>query len=313
MDGVLAFVVRTGTLTAVDVPVGARALARTLERLERDLAARAEVREGLGDLGRWLRAPLERALADVRRVALVTSGGLRRVPFAALPTAVGGAPWVERVAFVHALHLRAAFAALVAPPGVPVAPPDLAAVDVGRGARAHLPFAAREVRALRETWPRARTTEGGASRLWLGDRLATPGAWIHFAGHAEVDAADPLASALVAVDGPLPLYAALSRSVAAALVVWSSCGLFVDEPEASERWALGHALSGPEAALSFGGRVVVAAARDVDDLDAARLMKHLYRGLGALDVAEALRAAQLRLRGEHPATWASHAVWVGGG
>ena len=127
-----------------------------------------------------------------------------------------------------------------------------------------------------------------------------------------VDAADPLASALVAVDGPLPLYAALSRSVAAALVVWSSCGLFVDEPAAGERWALGHALSGPEAALSFGGRVVVAAARDVDDLDAARLMKHVYRGLTTLDVAEALRAAQLRLRAEHPAGWASHAVWVGG-
>jgi CHAT domain-containing protein len=234
------------------------------------------------------------------------------VPFAALPTAVGGAPWVERVGFVHALHLRAAIAALAAPPRAPASTPELAAVDVGRGARAHLPFAAREVRALREAWPRARVVDAAASRAWLGERLATREAWVHFAGHAEVDVGDPLASALVAADGPLPLHVALARPVSAALVVWSSCGLFVDEPPGSERWALGHALSGPEAALTFGGRVVLAAARDVGDLDAARLMKHVYRGLTTLDVAEALRAAQLRLRAEHPAGWASHAVWVGG-
>jgi CHAT domain-containing protein len=129
------------------------------------------------------------------------------------------------------------------------------------------------------------------------------------AAHGELDAADPLASALVLSptdgdDGRLELREVFALSPPG-LVTLSACDSASSDLSGDEWVGLAQAF------LTAGSRTVIAAQGRVADLSAAVLMKRFYRGLGSGSRAEALRQAALFTRGyfAHPSHWATFGLW----
>lgn len=299
-----------GLLTTT-VAISAQELGARIAAYELALVNRGDTdRAGL-ELKAALIDPVSSWIKGARRLAVVLQGGLRRVPLAALPLG-GGEAMIDRYTIIGAVDPAAAAGALQRSGG-----PATGALALLGGAKTpdHPPldFVPRELEAIREARPKAELfAHEQATRARLSSALGARET-VHFAGHAEASASDPLASSLLAADGPLPLWKLLGIEVGARLVVLSACATL--PPAGADR--LGLALNPPlslaEGLLLAGAEAVVSSSTPVDDVSSALFMKHLHRQLLVSAPAEALRAAALavRQRNPHPAWWASYSLLYG--
>jgi CHAT domain-containing protein len=132
---------------------------------------------------------------------------------------------------------------------------------------------------------------------------------LHYAGHGTFDGPDGWESGLpLAGGGRLTVADVLALRRVPSLVLLSGCET---ARTAAEGQVAGLGIA--QAFVLAGARVVVAATRRVDDALAARLMKAVYRALGAgdRDLAAALGKAQLAIATESPdQDWSSFEVLV---
>lgn len=266
-------------------------------------------------------------------LAIVPTGALHVVPFAALPQpgrATGADPpplllhhrvtSTPSVSVLAALRRRSRhrptapeLVAVAADPVLRGEDPRLAGRAAGTAPRlpanltVPLPSSRAEAEAIRaltrgrDVWT---ATGFDANRAFaLSPEL---GAYriLHFATHGYLDARRGELSGLVfsqfaadgrAVDGFLASYELYALNLAADLVVLSACQTALGEEIRGEG-----VLGLTRGFFSAGAARVLVTLWNVADRATARLMVHFYRGLliGGLDSAEALRQAQIALRDE---------------
>ncbi len=130
--------------------------------------------------------------------------------------------------------------------------------------------------------------------------------YIHIASHGHFRPDNPMFSGVRLGDGDLDVHDLYRLNVDAGLVTLSGCGTALHVlAKGDERLGIERAL------LLAGARSVLLSMWDVHDACSAVLLPEFYRGLAAgLDKAEALRRAQILIRGQfpHPACWGSFAL-----
>jgi CHAT domain-containing protein len=252
--------------------------------------------------------PVERDLprAAGARLTIVAHGPLLHVPFAALRDP-SGRYLIERYT-IHSVPAaavlqftnerrqangRAGRMLLVADPA---APPLVS----GEPPLPRLPGALEETRAIARLVPSSRTTmlaAGDATEARVRRALASR-AVLHFATHAIVRDADPMASFLALDrsgdrDGRLTARKIYGMHLDADLVVLSAC-------RSGDGMVTGDGIAGLARAFFYAGAAsVLVSVWDVADAPTSRLLPAFYRRwLGGADKARALRAAQLELIGD---------------
>jgi CHAT domain-containing protein len=317
------------------------------ERIEarRTPMLQAALLEQSRELSRRLLAPVAALVGRAERLLIVPDGVLHLLPFAALadPNHEAGHRYLVEAKPIHVVSSATVYAALARPRDVPLTAAEIVGVgdpvypgakatlppatntSVKRGLRlSPLPWARRELEALRELSPRGATlwmagdaTETRAKSLGTGPRL------IHFACHGFVDERFPLESGLALSmpsdpqrgddNGLLQAWEVFENMrIDSDLVTLSACQTGLGKEMAGEgllglTWAFQYA----------GARSVLASLWEVNDASTAELMRAFYRALGTgAAKAEALRRAQLELL-HRPATappyfWAAFAL-VGDG
>ncbi len=279
------------------------------------LRSRADLSASSAALSRLLLAPFKSRLSETTRLALVSHGVLRYVPFAALPFEDGAL--IDQTSVVRALHPEAAVRALVHPaPALGTSEiTALSAVPLGE---VPLPFAARELTVIKEEYPQAKLLRGrNADRSKLLAALKTGPGVVHFAGHTDLRpsvtvGADPLAGGLQAFDGLVTLLDILQGRTRKDLVVLSACSTRLARPQGI--WNGADLLSLAESFHLAGAKAVLATTLRVDDMAAALVVKRFYRAARTQNLAESLRAAQIAVRRAHPhpAWWAGFVLSEGG-
>ncbi len=292
-------------------------------------AAAADAAEVLAE---WILAPALHGLPDgVRSLVVVPDGVLHALPFAALPADAAGGPLATSftvsvapslTALVHWRgHPAAGHGGRVLGIGDPAPAPPTGSAVRRCGATVPppaLPHARAEVRRLvRRGGAGSRALVGAEASVEQLRRIGMGGfAVVHFATHAEVDAAEPARSAVVLAPagrddrGRLGLSDIVHLPIDDALVVLASC-----------RSGTGTVLQGEgvlgltRGFLVAGARAVVGSLWPVEDRATAVLLAGFYDGIArGLTVAEALASVQRdRLRAGAPAAdWAGFVV-VGDG
>ncbi|MEO1333991.1 MAG: CHAT domain-containing protein [Myxococcota bacterium] len=288
-------------------------------RAARIQASDAAATEALKMLRTQLFGGLEPLLDAHRRIVIVADKALHYLPFAAvLPDhEVATLPSLTVLKAQRSRGLNAPRRRLAAI-GDPVFGPDdprlirgpaLAALDGVRGAslreRAEglprLRFAGPEVDAIAALVPpqdRVVKTGFDATKAWVVSGVLEPFAYVHFATHGILDAAEPVASGLALsqrdvrgqeILGFLTLNDVYQLRLNADLVTLSACETALGKEVVSE------GLIGlTRGFLHAGARRVVASLWKVNDRATRELMTELYRGLlqDKLPAAAALRRAQ---------------------
>ena len=285
-------------------------LIRTMrEAIESNLSSDTESRE----LYQALIQPVENDLTRARHVVIVPHGILHYLPFAALQDA-------QRRVLLEKFSLSLAPSATVlghcmrkggdhrlADPAIPV----LAISNPNQGhVRYDLPFAEREVIALRREYGRVTVFTGSeATEKAVRDR-ADGKRILHFACHATYEPDAPLFSALLLnaagqfEDGRLEAQEIFGLNLDCDLVMLSACETGLAQI------TRGDEIIGLARSFIFAGAPsIVTSLWKVDDLATAVMVKRFYRYLRAgLSRAEALRQAQLLVResvNDHPSAWAA--------
>lgn len=328
------FAATSSSLDVYDLPRRGEieALARTISEV---LHRRQNPRTALARLGQMLLGPVAARLT-VERLVIVPDGALHYVPFVALPNPASRVPLVvsHRIARLPsattALELRESSTrrspsanrlAIVADP---VYGPDDSRVPAKlphapRAPYARLVFAGRAARAIAHLVPASRrlllTGFAADKDAVVSGRLATYGI-VHFGVHGILDAAQPEMSSLVfslvgrdgaPQDGYLRLAELYNLRLSADLVVLGAC-----------QTALGRQIRGEglvaltRGFFHAGASSVIAGLWRADDEATGELMRIFYQsilGPGRLQPADALRQAQLAVRGQprwrQPYYWAS--------
>jgi len=246
-------------------------------------------------LANKLLLPFEPYIERARRVQISAFGPAAEVDFHALP--FRGAPLLARAPIAYLADLPV--------PRGPV-PSRISALILG-DPRGDLPAAKREAGEVGDALAR----KGWAVTLWTGKEASYSAVqdalpqedFLHYAGHGQTRGVDGWESQLfLAAEGTLRVADLLAVSRVPQYVVLSACHTI-----SGDDFGLGQAF------LAAGARAVVASARPVDDDLARKLMLALYASLRAapeaLDIPEALRAAQLSVARESPGSdWAAFRV-----
>jgi CHAT domain-containing protein len=318
---------RTGRdvqVTLHEKRTGANEIAAKVERLTAATESRdygyAQVARELYEL---LIEPLEPALRGRELLCIVPDGVLWNVPFSVLGPRPREA-LVERVAVFYAPSLRTLHARdAVTPPRGPLlalANPTLGpAAAPAAPARlrdlplAPLPDAEYEVRAIAALYPSSAVYVGAEATERVVKESAARHRVIHLATHGVLDGGSPLYSSIVLAgsereDGFLEAREIAAMRLDADVAVVSACEL------ARGGVAPGEGLIGMSWALMAAGcPTSVVSQWKVASRSTAELMVAFHRELvGGRSTAEALRRAQLRLRGQaqyrHPFYWAPFVV-----
>lgn len=277
---------------------------RRLGRLEEALAgsAREAPARDAGRLAQRLLTPFEQEIEAAEALRFLPYGPLRALDFHALPYA--GEVLLAYRPVVYGLDLGAP--SLATARGADGGGPAMLVVGDPQG---NLPAAAAEARRV------AAVLEGDYEVLLLtGDqalgtnlrRSLAESELFHYAGHGRFAGSGGWQSALpLAQGGRLTLGDILTLGHAPGSVVLSGCET-ARSTEASPLESIGLA----QAFLVAGSHQVVATTRPVPDDGAALLVDALYGevsgGASRLELAQALRAAQLHWRSSEPgADWAS--------
>jgi hypothetical protein len=269
-----------------------------------------------------LLAPLLAGVPRDATLVIVPDGPLHVLPFAALLDERSGRRLIEDHALVVTPSAGVFLAALGemrrrgnGRRGLVVAPPELS------------PELTAELGELRAGIDEAdRIAKLDPASVLIGGRNATVARfrdeaeqadWIHFAGHARVQRADPAASALLLAPDPgargsagagaLSLADVRSWSLARArLIVLSACGTGAGPRAQSEGLtSLGASF------LLAGVPSVVASLWRVEDETTRALMLEFHRGLAAgVPPAEALRRTQLALLASDRSEWRNPRHWA---
>lgn len=259
------------------------------------------------DLADRLLAPFRAELATATRVRVLAFGGLTKVDFHALR--FDGEPLAARFIVSYGLDLPArvehpeaaatASALLIADPRGNLAGARDEARRIEEKRSAHAGFTTRVLRG------------NEATHRAVSDAIEDPRfGLLHFSGHGIFEGRDGWESGLlVAAGGQLSVSDILVLRRVPDFVLLSGCETAQTSPGDG---AIGLGLA--QAFLIAGSRAVVATSRPVDDALAERVMTALHLELGAtpgLDLAAALREAQLAVRRETPAAdWAAFRVLV---
>lgn len=281
------------SVTHVDVDAHLEALEH--EVLAASVPARKETWTEIGEL---LMAPALAALGDeVTLLYVVPLGRLHVVPWHA--STVGGAALIERFPLVYAASTAAAVR-LARPDSPAPRPGDGAAVIGDPGA--NLKYARREAETVAQQLAVAPLL-GVAATVEASLAALTGIRWAHLAAHGHYDPADPLASGVMMADGVLRAGELIDRRAPGVMVV-STCesGRQLANP-GDELWGLARAL------LYAGTTTAVLSLWRVADRVGERLMLRFYDALrdspdaGGPVIANALRAAMLATRAEHPSSF----------
>ncbi len=295
-DAVTVLLVTRQRATVHRLSLGRAGLQKTVAELKARLELVAPVDEQLAGLGQaLLQGPTAEALASAKHLVIVPHGALWHVPFAAVP--VGGRALLEVLPVSRATSLASLYDQLRQEK--PARLREVAAVAPA----ADLPFARLEAQAVAP----GRALLGPSATEEAVRALAVQA--LDVAAHGELDARDPLASALVLSpgandDGRLEVRELFALRTPE-LVTLSACHSGEGELSGDEWVGLAHAF------LAAGSRTVIAAQGRVSDLSAAVLMKRFYRAAAQSSRAEALQKAALFVRQSyaHPSHWATFALW----
>jgi CHAT domain-containing protein len=323
-DRLLAWVALRGVLSAVEVPVSAADLARSVDTLRNVLERRGgtgEIEAAASRLHELLVKPLVREIPAGMPLVIVPDRFLARVPFAALYDSQRRRYLIEDRAVVVA----------------PSATLYLAAVEKRERLKASGPPTVLAIgnpafdRTLHPTLPgltAAGEEAAEVAALYPGSELlngrdATPSAllagasrhrWLHFAGHALLHPVSPRLSQLIlAPETESPSGSLYAHEIAhqsldgTELVVLSACSTIDGGTGRRE------SLTGLAAAfLAAGPPVVVSTLWRVDDRPAAELIRAFYAALrDDGDPSAALRKAQLTLLAGSDPELRSAAHWAG--
>jgi tetratricopeptide (TPR) repeat protein len=253
-------------------------------------AAAATAAHAAWQLDELIIGPLRTTLAE-RPLVLVPTGALHALPWASLPSMVGrpvsvcpsAALW-RRAA--ESSPRRQARIVLVAGPGLPAAPDEIA--DIA------------------SLYPSALRFVGDRARVEHVHRAIDGATLVHIAAHGTFRADNALFSSLRLSDGPLTVYDLETLARAPHMLVLSACdsGLSAVHP-GDELMGLASAL------LSLGTSMLVASVIPIPDDATQVLMQEFYgamkRGLGP---AAALATAQARFVDEQHKTRAAAAAFV---
>lgn len=248
--------------------------------------------------------PVESGL-DVRKVVVVAHGALHYLPFAALQSP-DGRLLIDQYSF---RFLPSASVLKFLRPSVSgqtgallsLGNPDLDEPSL------NLEFAEDEARTIATIFPQSRLLVRKDASESNFKRAGSVFSRIHFATHGKFQADDPLNSGLYLAkdegnDGVLTVGELYSMKLDADLVTLSAC-----------ETGLGKIANGDDVVgltrgfLYAGTRSIVASLWSVDDRATAELMSTFYKSLAGVSKQEALRAAQLKVRGNfpHPYFWAA--------
>jgi CHAT domain-containing protein len=251
----------------------------------------------------------------IRRVAIAAEGRLARVPFAVLPSSLGGPLLVEKYELTgipsaslilarRGQRVRSKGIAVFADPVFSAADPRIPPAHRGKPSEEDLA----SLRFTREEALELARLGGPETTQWLGfDATSTalraaaaqPGAILHIGTHAIVESSDPLASRLVlsrfdrngfSQPGELSLSEIFGLAIRRDLVVLAGCRT------GDGREVRGEGLASlARAFLYAGAHGLIGTLWDVDDRMASDLIRRFYQAMlkRGLAPAAALRAAQL--------------------
>lgn len=254
--------------------------------------------------------PLDAGLRGVSHLVIVPHDILHYCPFSALKDDEGRV-LLERFSLSLAPsstvfgYCRTKAAARPRPDN----PRILAVSNPALGPEMNLPFASKEVSTLQRTFPQVTVLAGKKATEEAVREELPKGDIIHFACHAEFNAAAPLFSALLLApsdssNGRLEAHELFDLDLNCSLVTLSAC------ESGLGRIAGGDDIIGLTRGFIYAGApALITSLWKVDDLATAVLIKRFYRYLRqGMSTAEALRQAQLWVREQvnpQPSAWAA--------
>lgn len=258
-------------------------------------------------LYRRLIQPIEGQLAGTSTLAVVGTGAIGSLPFAALVDGDG------RYLLAHCAVVMAPSAAVYAAGAERLAsapvPDNVLVVSQAAAEADALRYVEQEARQVAGAYASAVRLDGDAARPDALARHAAAFAVIHFAGHAVGDVTGLEPASIVLSDGKGGQRRMSSSEIAAirlqqtAVVVLAGCST-----AAGERRGIEGANSVAHGFLAAGAPSVIATLWPIDDAAAAGFFPLVHAGLAAgLPPAKALRAAQLEWMRQHGA---STSLWA---
>ena len=305
-EGLYVFVLTRAGVKVRRVAVAEERLSQTVAHLRSRIASLSpDWQEDSRRLYDWLLRPLEADLKGKSVLAIVPSGNLYYLPFAALLRSTRGPDYVARrwqcVELVKAADLRELQGRAVAPKG-------LLALGNPDGS---LPGAEREVRGLARFFPRSQLYFGAQARAEVLRTFPAGTGYLHLATHGVLNGRDPVASYLVVAGSKLHIRDVYGLSLRELrLVTLSACQTAMQEGEVVG----GEVTSLAQAFSVAGGRAVLASLWDVSDEGTERLMSALYSKVSAgMSLGMALQQAQWELMAQpkfqHPFYWAAFSLY----
>jgi CHAT domain-containing protein/tetratricopeptide (TPR) repeat protein len=304
-DDLAVFLIREQDVRVVRLKKTAAVLTTEIRAYRDQLAARdVNYTAAARSLYRDLLSPIVAALPGVEKWVLSPDSVLWELPFHTL-LAQDGKPLIESHAVSYAPSLTALWTVRQREQKSGSAALELLAV--GNPA---LPQAEDEVRQIAQMYGagKAVALTGADARQDRFRDQAPRAAIIHIATHAQLNAANPMYSALALNPGTLPASEILRMPLHARLAVLSACETGRGKTaQGEELLGMGWALTGAGAAAS------IVSHWKVDSAATESLMVALHRNLRkSLPAAEALRQAELEVRAQqgnrNPFYWAAFMV-----
>jgi CHAT domain-containing protein len=299
------------TVAVTRLPIGRQEMAERVQAF-RELIASRDRREETARAARALYDALVRPGlrgSPPTELVIVPHGPLHYLPFQALMPASGRYLLQESPLYYYTSASLMQFTRAKRQAG----PPTVFAMgnpDV-QDRTLSLPYAAREARGIAALFPGAELALGTAATKAASREALRRHSVLHFATHAEFDAADPLGTSLLLAstneaESRLEVQEIFGLELHASLVVLSAC------ETALGKLTRGDELTGLTRAFIYAGTPsVITTLWQVNDRSAFELMREFYRQLRAgRNKAEALRLAQLAILGLHPDPyhWAAYAL-----
>jgi len=309
-DELVTWVIDKATVQVRRTPMKREALVADVRDFRTAIADRAplaDVEKRAAALYAILVGPSHQSLTG-KRLLIVPHDVLHYLPFAALRTPA--ARWLTEEHAMATVPSASVLKFLVGK-GASAGDRVLAVGNPDLGPGLALRYAEYEIRAILERFPTTTTalTRAAATESRVKREITTAGI-IHFAVHGELNAEDPMKSALLLVpgdgeDGLLEVRELFATELNARLVVLAAC------ESGLGKLSRGDELVGLQRAFLYAGTpAVMTTLWKVDDRASFTLMRAFYDGLEANGATESLRAAQRALlrTSPHPFAWAAYGV-----
>lgn len=267
----------------------------------------APLREALQQLYAALIAPVEAELAGARTLAILPTGALHYVPYAALCRGkLGSEPefLIQRFAVVSLV--KASDLAQLGQPALADSPRLLALANPDGS----LPGSEQEVADIQHCYPEGKVLVGTAATAQALQSVPPQTTYLHLATHGHLDVADATRSYLLMSGGQLAVGDIYGLTLEGTrLVTLSACRTALEGAQpGSELTSLADAFS------VAGGRSVLASLWSISDAGTRAWMQSFYTRLATGEsLAEAMRQAELSTSAQpalhHPFYWAAFTLF----